>query len=183
MDVPTAAKVREWTADNIGGGFDFALYGYPEPEAGQPDRLAAIVQRAVGWIEVMVARKLDSTLTDASLVPLAEDATLMRVQQMLVERGTTRTVRDALTKTRVSSFRAGDYSQTNRDVSLRRGARSMEVTTWGDLSEVLLALATPDRRAQLLAELNGVARPLAVTVNAPTSLPGTSYFDNSERRY
>lgn len=173
MDAPTAATVREWNLNNEGEAFDLARYGYPEPAVGDPDRLDGVVTRVVAWVESIVGRKLDSSLTDAGLVALAQDAVLMRLQQVLVTRGGTKAVRDALNNAKVKSLRAGDYSQTNRDPADAR--KAMQLTAWDDLSETLLALATPERRAELLAELGGKVRPIGLTVEQPATPWGRSY--------
>jgi len=176
MDAPTAAMVREWAENNDDGAFDFARYGYPVPAGADPDRLDFRVRAVVAWIEIMVGRKLDASLTDPGLVALAQDATLMRLQQVLVTRGTTKAVRDALADASIKSLRAGDYSQTNRDAADSR--KAAQVNPWGELSDTLLALATPERRAELLAELGGKVRPIALTVDQPRGALGGSYPDH-----
>jgi D-serine deaminase-like pyridoxal phosphate-dependent protein len=173
MDVPAAATVREWNLNNVGDAFDFARYGYPEPEIGDPDHLDGRVLRVVAWIEIMVGRKLDASLTDPGLVALAQDAVLMRLQQVLVGRGTTKAVRDALADSKIKTLRAGDYGQTNRDAVDAR--KAMQVNAWDELSDTLLALATPERRAELLAELSGKVRPIGLVVDQPRGYAGDSY--------
>ena len=143
MDIPTGATVRAWAETNAGDAFDFARYGYPVPDDGEPDRLDRPVRSAAAWIAVTTGRVLDSTLTDATLTTLAEDAVAMLVQWQLVQRGTTKSVRDALSNTRLKSLRAGDYADTRRDLKETREARL--VHPWRDLSDVLLAIATRGR--------------------------------------
>lgn len=174
MEAPTGALVREWASNNVDSSFDFDRYGYPEPAVGDPDQLDRVVARVVAWVESMTARKLDASLVDVGLVALAEDAVLMRLEQTLVGRGTTKAVRDALSNATIKQLRAGDYSHTARDpVDSRKGG---QVTPWGDLSETLLALATPERRAELLAELNGTVRPLGLVVGSGVGPLGSSYY-------
>jgi hypothetical protein len=175
MNTPTAALVREWATSNVGDSFDFGRFGYPVPEDGQPDRLERVVRSATASVAVTVGRTLDGALTDANLVALAEDCVLMTVQWQLAGRGTTRTVRDALSNTRLKSLRAGDYADTRRDMKEAREAR--QIHPWLDLSNALLALATPERRAELLAELTGQVRPIGVTLNALPQPSGSSYYD------
>lgn len=175
MDTPTAATVREWATSNVGDAFDFGRFGYPLPDAGAPDRLDRIVRSAAAWVTVMTGRVLDSTLTDPALVALAEDAVLMATQWALAGRGSTRAVRDALSNARLKGLRAGDYSDTRRDFAEARNAR--QVHPWLDLSNTILALATPERRAEILAELGGTVRPIGVTLNVPVSPAGLSYLD------
>lgn len=174
MDAPTAAKVREWALSNVGDAFDFGRFGYPEPEGGGVDRLDRIVRSQVAWVAVMTGRTLDATLTDTNLIALAEDAVLMATQWAVAGRGNTRAVRDALSNARLKGLRAGDYSDTRRDFTEARNA--LQVHPWLDLSNAILALATPERRAVMLAELNGTVRPIAVSINARRSVPGRSYF-------
>jgi hypothetical protein len=175
MDTPDAAAVREWATSNVGDAFDFGRFGYPAPEAGESDRLERIVRSQVAWVAVMTGRALDSTLTDANLVALAEDAVLMATQWAVAGRGNTRAVRDALSNSRLKGLRAGDYSDTRRDFAEARNAQ--QVHPWLDLSNAILALATPERRAELLAELGGTVRPIAVSVNAPRRRAGSSYYE------
>lgn len=175
MDAPIAAHVREWAQNNVGEGFDFARYGYPEPEAGDPDRLDRVVAAVVAWVELKTGRQLNASLTVPGLVAIAQDVVLMRTEQVLVSRGTTKAVRDALSTAQIKSLRAGDYSQTNRDAVDAR--KAMQINPWGELSDMLLTLAPPERRAELLAELGGTVRPIGLTVDQPRALPGSSYYD------
>jgi hypothetical protein len=175
MDAPTAVTVRDWATSNVGEAFDFGRYGYPPPEGSDPDRLERVVRSASAWVAVMSGRLLDSTLTDPNLVALAQDAVLMATQWALVQRGTGRQVRDALSNARLKSLRAGDYADTRRDFKEARDAG--QIHPWKDLSDVILALATPERRAEMLAELTGKVRPVAITVNALRATPGSSYVE------
>lgn len=175
MDAPTGGMVREWATNNIGSGFDFARFGYPEPEDEGIDQLDRIVRSASAWVAAMTGRLLNESLTDPDLVALAQDAVLMRTQQILVGRGTTKAVRDALAGSQIKSMRAGDYSETRRDpIDSRRGG---QINPWLELSDAILALATPDRRAELLAEIAGKVRPVAISVPAVLDPPGVSYLD------
>lgn len=176
MDTPTGATVRAWAETNVGDAFDFGRYGYPAPDVGEPDRLDRPVRSAAAWIAVTTGRVLDSTLTDATLVTLAEDAVAMLVEWQLVQRGTTKSVRDALSNSRLKSLRAGDYADTRRDLKETREARL--VHPWRDLSDVLLALATPEKRAEMLAELGGVVRPVGISLNSPAMPAGAYYYSD-----
>jgi hypothetical protein len=174
MDTPTAALVRDWATTNAGESFDWDRFGYPAVAAGETDHLDGRVAVAVAWVESWTGRSLDASLTDTGLAALARDAVLMRLQQILVGRGTTRAVRDALSGSTVKSIRAGDYSQTNRDpVDARKAA---QINPWGELSDVILALATPERREEILAGLDGKVRPVALSVEPTLGYPGESYL-------
>lgn len=175
MDVPTAAHVREWALNNVADSFDFGRYGYPPPEDLEPDRLDRVVAAVVAWVELKTGRQLNSSLTAPGLVAIAQDVVLMRVEQVLVTRGTTKAVKDALSTATIKTLRAGDYSQTNRDAADAR--KAMQINPWDDLSDMLLTLATPERRAELLAELAGTVRPIALTVDQARPRPGSSYPD------
>lgn len=180
MDIPNGAAVREWAKSNVGDAFDLGRYGYPEPDAGDPDRLDRVVTAAAAWIAAMTGRVLDSSLTDPNLVALAEDAVLMTVQWRLGGRGTTREVRDALSNARLKSLRAGDYADTRRD--LKEAREAGQVHPWLDLSDVLLALATPEKRAELLAELTGQTRPVGLTMDPVRYAAGSSYTEHTPYR-
>lgn len=175
MEQPTGALVRQWAETNVGESFDFGRYGYPVPDEGEPDHLDRPVRSAAAWVAVTVGRVLDSTLTDENLVALAEDAVVMAVQWQLVQRGGTKSVRDALSNARLKSLRAGDYADTRRDMKETREA--MQIHPWRELSDVLLLLATPERRAELLAELTGKVKAVGVSLNAPQMPAGFSYGD------
>jgi hypothetical protein len=158
MDRPDAAQVREWATGNDGAPiFDFTRYGLAPPTGDGADRLQRTVDAAIGYVEGITGRTLDSTLTDPGLVALAQDATLMRVEQVLVSRGTQRAVRDALGSSERSSMRAGDYAETRRAPGdVRKG---FLLNPWRELSDTLWALATPEKADELRAELNGTVRP------------------------
>lgn len=172
MDRPDALQVRQWATGNDGlPTFDFARYGYGPPPAGQPDALDRVVAAAIAYVESMTCRVLDATLP-ANLEPLAQDAVLMRVEQVLVGRGNSKAIRDALNNAAVKSMRAGVYSETRRDPADAR--KAMLVNPWAELSDAILALATPECRARLLAELEGKPQPLAMVVE--TTLPTYPYL-------
>lgn len=169
MDVPNAASVRQQAMNGAGvSSFDFDRYGYPAPTPPDPDALDTMVAVVVGWVENITARKLDSSLTDPGLVALAGECVMLRTEQQLVKRGDTRKTRDSVERSLIDTLRAGDFSVTYSGGSTgRRGAEfTPELNDWDSLSEALLALATPDRRAQLLAERRGVNLPQGLTVNA-----------------
>jgi hypothetical protein len=175
VDRPDAAQVREWATNNDDeSSFDFDRYGLTAPETpGDPDRLDRAVAIAVGYVEWATGRKLDGSLTDPGLVAIAQDAVLMRTEQQLVGRGTTRAVRDALEASEVKTLRAGDYSVTRRDpVDSNKG---LLINPWRALSDALRALCTPDRWAEWLAELGGKPRPLGITVSPPGSVDPYGY--------
>lgn len=163
MDRPTAAQLREWATGNNGEVlFDFGAYGYAPPVGAEPDRLERVVERAVGYVEQVTARRLDATLTEPGLVALAQDAVYMRVVQILVGRGTRAAVTDALDQANVQTLRAGDFSVTFRGSGDAR--KAAQVNPWTELSDTLLALATPERRAELLGELTGQVRAVGLVV-------------------
>lgn len=162
MDRPDAAQVREWVTGNDGmATFDFGRYGYGPVTPPATDGLDRIVTAAVGYIEGITGRRLDVSLIDPGLVALAQDATLMRVEQVLVSRGTQSAVRDALGSAERSSMRAGDYAESRRAPGDIR--KAFLLNPWRELSDTLWALATPARAAELRAELGGSVLPAVHT--------------------
>lgn len=166
MEVPTGATVREVAKTNDGDGFDWTRYGYPEPEGEAPDRLDRQVARAVAYVAATTGRSLDASMP-AELAPLAEDAVLMRTIQQLVGRGGTRELRNAIRSMDLISMRAGDYAETRAGATRSGPGYALTVNPWRELSDVLLLLATPERRAQLMAEWGG--QPVAAATVVETA--------------
>jgi hypothetical protein len=172
MDRPDAAQVREWATGNDGlPTFDFARYGYGDPPPGDPDALERVVAQAIAYVEWATGRTLDASLTAPGLVALAQDAVLMRTEQILVGRGNSKAVRTALGKTDLASMRAGDYSETRRAPA--DAIKAGLVNSWAELNDTLRALALPERWAELLAELGG--KPRAVGLVVETGEPAYGY--------
>lgn len=134
MDTPTAVNVRAWSNRN----FDWTDRGYPPGE--DPDSLTTLVGWAISWIERVTGRKLDSTLTDAVLVGLAQQATLYRTQQLAYE--SQEDYQETATDDVVASFTAGSYSETHVDPIKRSMVRTLNQNP--SLARLLWGLMTDE---------------------------------------
>lgn len=149
MDTPTALDVRAWSNRN----FDWADRGYPSGE--DPDSLTTLTTWAVSWLQSVTGRLFDSTLTDATLVGLAQQATLYRVQQLAYE--SQEDYQETATDDVVASFTAGSYSETHVDPIKRAMTRTLNQNP--GLARVLWALMTPEMVDYWTALLSGKAVP------------------------
>jgi len=161
--LPGAAELRAMSQNNVGGGFDWTRFGYGPPHPGEADRLEGVAARAVAYVQLVTGRTLDANLPP-DLRELVHDAVLMRAQQLVIARGSTRGVRDALDSQGLASLRAGDFQVTWRDGSRKAGETTIRLNPWGELSDTLWLLMTPEKRAEYLAEVTGQAAPAAAVV-------------------
>ena len=152
MITPTAADVRAWSNVN----FDWAELGYEE---GTPDPLAKPVEWALGWLQTVTGQQFDSTMTDVNLVAMAEQATLLKTQQIAFEQQ--QDFQETATDDVVASFSAGSYSETHVDPIKRSMVRTLNQNP--ALARLLWGLMTPGMVDYWTALLTGKDVPASAT--------------------
>lgn len=152
MILPTAAEVRSWSR------VDFAAQGFPP---ATPDPLDEYMARAYGFLGELVGRGCDplpDTILEVPvrMEPLYRQA-LQRILEILVMNAAEDVVSTLADFQLLSSFSAGNYSETRRSLTELKDAR-MLVADPG-LNSLLWMLMTPEKRSFWMAWLTGENEP------------------------
>lgn len=172
MDALTAADIRDWAPPD----FPWTKLGWPAPTLGDLDPLQKRVDWSAGYVENTTFRPLASIVPPdepgnlptvelggpLNLVPLAEQAVVLAVLQMLAKQS-----KGYFTATQlqgyIQSFTAGSYSETrSSSQTVLRNRGSVEnplVNEWRELSDLLYLLMTPDAYDYWRYRLTGVNPP------------------------
>lgn len=163
---PSAADVRLWaeSGDPAKPRVNFAALGYPTP-TGSSDPLDSRVALAVAYVQQITGR-IPIAAVPTELLPLAQEAVLLATVQFVLKGSGKAIIKGAgALLDGIKSFRAGDYNQVNRDLDETRKAGL--INPWAELADLLMLLATPERREELIAELSGQPAPAMFTRSAP----------------
>lgn len=141
MDRPDAELIRERSK------VDFDSLGFTDD-----DQLQVVVDQANAYVEWVGGRALDSTMP-ANLATIAEQAVRMRTEQVAFQAQPDYI--EAATDDAVSSFSAGNYSETRRDPPTKRTL----LNEWVALNDLLWMLMTTDQFDYWTNLLTGVHAP------------------------
>ena len=145
MAAPTAAQVREWSQ------IDFGALGYPEAD---PDPLQVLVDRSTEYVEWATGRDFDAMPAEFDdmgnqAVQISTEMAAYQSQEDIVE-----TAADFML---ISSFSAGNYSETRR--SLTELKASGMISANPILHGLLWAMLTDEQRDEWQSWLTGVNAP------------------------
>lgn len=146
MIAPTSDDIRSWSK------VDFDALGYA---SDTPDPLDVVVARSCAYVTSITGRPIDSTTTDAVLVPMLQECIQLRCEQIAFQSDNdfAETANDDV----VQSFTAGSYSETHVDPIKRGQARILNSNP--RLAALLWQCMTDDQRDLWLAWTTGARVP------------------------
>lgn len=172
--------LTEPTADTIRAisQVDFDDIGFEEPTGGDPDKLAAIVEGAILWIQRVTGR-IYADLPETPTTPderwinwAINQAVQMQTEYkcFVAQPDIAETAADF---NQIASFSAADYSETRRSPN----ARTRGLHPWTDLADLLADLMTDDAWMKLNGEGPGIR------TDDPDWDVGIEIIDAHRRRY
>lgn len=142
MDTPDVEAITTWSK------VPFDTLDAPFSE----DDLEVALARAIGYVQFVTGRKLDSTMPD-EFARLAEQATQMRVEQVVYQ--SQPDYSETGSDDQISTFSAGNYSETRRAPGERAKAepgRIPPINSWPALNELLWMLCTDEKQDYWVAQ-------------------------------
>jgi hypothetical protein len=142
---PTVAQIDSWSR------IDFGSLDDPFTDADLQIRL----DRAIAYLEATTGRLFDDSMP-GPLVPIAQEATQLRIEQMVMQEQEDYT--ETVNNDQVQSFTAGNYSESRRSprdryTGLTTGLPEINSNPW--LNRDIWLLCTSDMRMYWTATLQG----------------------------